>query len=79
MLPRKQQEVHDLADGGHGVSMLGDPHGPTDDDAARGHDVVDELLDVGRRAMPLSDSITGHVDVAPTIARLVESVAVRSR
>src|ERR1019366_8297697 len=40
----QEQKVHYLADGGDRVSMLGDPHGPTDDDALGRHHLRREVL-----------------------------------
>lgn len=41
----QQQEVDDLADGRHGVLVLGEAHGPADDGALRGEDHGQGLLD----------------------------------
>ena len=71
----QQQEVDDLADRGHRVVVLGEPHRPADDDALGRDHVVDERLDGGPGKAGKGEQI-GEVELAPGLGRVVEAVAV---
>jgi hypothetical protein len=72
----QQQEVHDLADGGHRVGVLGQAHGPAHDGARRGEHVVRRRLDLRAvEAGGLEDVLPGHRPQVP--GQGVEALAVR--
>ena len=46
-IPLQQKDINDLADRGNGVLVLGEPHGPTHDDAARLDKLFGQGVDLG--------------------------------